>query len=160
MILELGRQIEAMVREDGHFAEEHLDQSDLELKRVIEPDNGLQQLPLPVNGEKIGVLTEQAQDNAENAVLGWARRALAVRRVLRSRLQDKMRTAQDQMYVDWKKMKWKCFHILCNRTPCVTLDCMPLYYLYTQRKTIVIWFDYWISICNQKKMPFSQTVYN
>lgn len=99
VLLEIGRQIETMVREDGHFAEEHLDLSDLELRRVIEPDNALQQLTLPVNGEKIGPLTEQTQDNAENVVLGWLRRGIAVRRVLRARLQDKMRTAQDQMCV-------------------------------------------------------------
>lgn len=85
------------MREDGRFAEDHLDQGDLELKRVIEPEISLQQLNLPANGDRTTLIPEQAQDNAENAVLGWARRCVAVRRVLRTRLQDKMRTAQDQM---------------------------------------------------------------
>ncbi|OQR79428.1 hypothetical protein BIW11_02556 [Tropilaelaps mercedesae] len=97
VIVELSRQLEAMVREDGRFAEDHLDLSDLELKRVVEPDSVLHYPSLPSNVDKSTAPIKQTEEAAQNAALGWARRGLAGRRVLRARLLDKMKTAQDQI---------------------------------------------------------------
>ncbi|XP_022646301.1 uncharacterized protein LOC111244030 isoform X2 [Varroa destructor] len=97
VILELGRQLESVLREDGHFAEEYLDLSDLELKQIIGPENVLHYSMLAVNGEASATPTEEVQEIAENTALTWARHTVAVRHVLRARLQDKIKTAQDQI---------------------------------------------------------------